>query len=206
MENIKHRAYWNVKTKLEKYNTPEEYKAGVPSEVLNREGNMLLNDGINLLWQLVGGVDGVTPFNNTTAHIGVGNNGGTTTQPNPTDTGLNGPLKMYMKMDPGYPKTGEDQKIVFKSTFLPGIACFEWLEWTVANGNGNIASGDFHPDEVRLAPSGLDPAPDPLPAIGVTHEYGVGEAEIVNLNHKQENMGQKYSPATWVITVEISLS
>lgn len=207
MENIGHRAYWRVNTKLEKFNSNADFEAGIANEVMLREGNMLLNEGINILWDLVAGTAGKTPFDATHAFIGVGNNGGTTAAPLPGDVGLNGPKRMYMKMDAGYPIAGANQKIVFKSTFLPGVACFEWLEWSVANGNGNIATGGtFSSDEVRLLAQGLDPVPDPLPVAGVAFDYGVGEAAVVNLNHKQENMGQKYSPATWVITVEISLS
>lgn len=208
--------YWKVDTFIQKFNTNEDFNKGVPNEVQHIKGNMLLNDGINTIWNLVAGKSGdssdsdplkkMLPFNAANSFIGVGNNGGGTTAPLPTDQSLKGPLKMYMKMDEGYPIAGENQKIIFKSTFLPGVACFDWLEWSIANGNGNISSGDFDQDEVRTQASGIDPIPDPIPVEGIAFSYGVTEKAIINLNRKQENMGKKYAPATWVISVELSLA
>lgn len=208
------RLQWTVHTKIEKFNTKESYEkrlkdtSAAPDEVVEIPGNMLLNDGVNLLWSLVAGDSSKgNPFNAANSFIGVGDNNGTTTQPTAGDVGLAAATKkMYMKMDDGYPIAGENQKIVFRSTFLPGVACFEWLEWTIANGNGNQTTGPWDSDVVRTTAVGDDPIPDPVPTEGVAYSYGVGEANIVNLNRKQENMGKKYSSATWIVTCEISLS
>lgn len=198
---------WTVHTKIEKYNDDASVLRGVPDEVQEIENNMLLNQGINLLWSLVAGAPGLQPFNAANAHIGVGNNDDGTVQPSATDAGLKGPLKMYMKMDDEYPKYGDNQKIVFRSTFNPGVACFNWYEWTVANGNGNHnGSRAWDQDEVRTQAVGDDPIPDPLPVEHDAWEYGVGEENVINLNRRQENMGKKYASATWIVTVEISLS
>lgn len=205
---VDNRAKWTVHTMIEKFNTREAFDRMEPDEVLNIPGNLLLNEGVNLLWNLVAGnTSAGAPFNHENSYIGVGNNNGGTTGPTAGDTGLAATSKkMYMKMDPGYPIAGENQKIVFRSTFLPGVACFEWLEWTVANGNGNQSTGAWDPDVVRTTAVGNDPIPDPVPELGTAFEYGVGEENIVNLNRKQENMGSKYASATWIVTVEISLS
>ena len=213
------RLKWTVHTKIEKYNTKEAFEKKEVDEVINIPGNCLCNDGVNELWALVAGgyragtnVTGTPTAFGVNSYIGIGDNGtngGTavTTQPTAGDVGLNATVnKMYMKMDDGYPIAGENQKIVFRSTFLPGIACFEWLEWTIANGNGNITTDTFSEDAVRLAVKGDEPAPDPQPVLNTAYELGVGEANVVNLNHKQENMGKKYSSATWIVTVELSLS
>lgn len=225
------RLKWTVHTKIEKFNTPESLEAQDPDEVLNIPGNCLTNAGVNLLWALVAGGyrDGATVqtsigtpatgtsvstnYFDTTACIGIGDNGGTADlQPTAEDTGLNGDNKIYMKMNDGYPIAGKNQKITFQSTFRPGIACFDWLEWCVANGNGNPVDLDTTHQQTVIFDSAIEgtladqPLPDPQPICGVAYENGVEEANVILLNHKQENMGKKYSSATWIVTVELSLS
>lgn len=203
------RAKWTVRTTIEKYHTDKALEAGKPDEILELPANCLCNDGVNLLWQLVAQDPAVAGkgFDATNSFIGIGDCGGVAKVPAPGDTGLFATTnKLYMKMDTGYPIYGANQKIVFRSTFSPGLACFDWLEWTIANGNGNITTGAWGPDVVRTTAVGSDPAPDPVPVLGTHYDYGVGEDNVVNLNHKQENMGKKYSSATWIVSVEISLS
>lgn len=233
------RLKWTVHTKIEKFNTPDSWAAKDPDEVLQVPGNCLTNVGVNLLWALVAGgyrdgstlvehigtpATGTTRSTNyfdTTACIGIGDNNGTADlQPTAADTGLTAGQSntssgsgnfIYMKMNEGYPIAGKNQKITFQSTFFPGVACFDWLEWCVANGNGNPADLDVsHLQTVIFdGPEGTlgdQPLPDPQPTCGISFENGVGEANVVLLNHKQENMGRKYSSATWIVTVELSLS
>ena len=122
----------------------------------------------------------------------------------------------YMKMNETYPLSGDNQKIVFQSTYLPGIACFNWYEWCIANGNGNIDINNMPLDAYifRTSSWGVaegndieDVEPDPIPVIGVDVEPG-GEDRLHKtlLNHRIESMGRKYASATWIITVEVSLS
>jgi len=96
-------------------------------------GNIFLNEGINMIWTAVCGGT-FTPFNNTNAHIGVGDG---TTPASPTQTGLQGTNKCYKNMDEGYPIYGTNQKAVFRATFGANEANFTWNEWTVANGPGD---------------------------------------------------------------------
>jgi len=103
-------------------------------EVVEGEGNVLLNEGINNgIWPLVAGDATATPFNNANARIGVGDS---TTAADATQTDLLGTNKAYSGMDAGYPTYGTDQKIVFRSTFGEAEANFDWNEWVVDNGAG----------------------------------------------------------------------
>lgn len=125
-------AKWTVRTKLEKYNTKKDYDLGKVSEVQDIAGNALLSEGINLLWTLVCGGSG-TPFDATTAHIGVGNSQDPVEK---EQSGLVGTSRLYKEMDAGFPEYGANDKVVFKSTFGGDEANFQWHEWTVANGDG----------------------------------------------------------------------
>ena len=250
-DSLTQRGKWNVLTRIEKFDNKASLAEGIPDEVCEIPGNLLLNDGINALWAVFAGltsiekqveVDGVmtpqviqiNPFDHDHSYIGVGNfnNDPKSGSVAETDTGLKGPLKMYIGMDKDYPQAGENQKIVFKSTFAPGVACFKWYEWTIANGNANFpadavrndysargtVSGFYNYNQTTMADDGEgwevvevalgdNPEPAENPTTNNLYAYGTGESDpnIINLNHKQENMGEKYPPSTWIITVEISL-
>lgn len=183
-------------------------------------------------------------FTNSTSYIGVGNADDTPPSASsgyyadPTDTLLYaedhyqivGPQETpaidachycYMKMNDTYPLAGDNQKIVFQSTFLPGMACFNWYEWCIANGNGNLGDEDMKKDPyiVRQGPWGIadgndmdDVSPEPIPLKGTAYEPNEsdtgpsGRQNKTLLNHRFESMGRKYASATWIITVEVSLS
>lgn len=133
MEQIMDKAAkWTVNTQIERYANDADFKAGKVADVQKIKGNALLSEGINLLWTLVCGGTG-TPFDQTKAHIGVGND---QTPVDKAQTGLKGASKLYKGMDAGYPQFGSNDKVVFKSTFGGTEANFKWHEWTVANGNG----------------------------------------------------------------------
>jgi len=99
-------------------------------------GNILLNEGINLVWTLVCGGSG-TPFNNANAYIGVGDS---STAESATQTGLLGTNVAYKGMDSGYPQYGSNQQAKWQSTFGGDEANFTWNEITVANGSSNAAT------------------------------------------------------------------
>jgi len=99
-------------------------------------GNILLNEGINLLWTLACGGSG-TPWNSANAYIGVGD--GTTAEA-ATQTGLQGTNKAYKAMDSGYPTYGSNQQAKWQSTFGSADANFTWNEITVANGSSDTAT------------------------------------------------------------------
>lgn len=99
------------------------------------EGNVFLNEGINLIWTLVCGGSG-TPFDNANSYLGVGNG---TDPEDATQTGLTGASKLYKGMDSGYPQFGSEQKAVWRATFNGNEANFAWQEFTVANGSSDTA-------------------------------------------------------------------
>jgi len=137
VESIK----WKCEYRLEKREgdinackTPEErlkfLEEVKPYEVIEGEGNLMLNEGINEIWTLVCGGT-ATPYNNTNARIGVGDG---TTAAAATQTGLQGTNQLYKGMETGFPTFGTDQKVTFKSSFGDAEANFAWEEWTVDNG------------------------------------------------------------------------
>lgn len=130
---------WNAKYKLEKYHgdfpTEESRKSAigvplVPYEVIEGEGNLLLDEGVDELFTLIGSSGG-TKYDNTNARIGVGNSNAAAVK---TQTGLQGGSTVFKGMDATFPTVGASQKIIFKATFASGDGNFAWEEWTVDNG------------------------------------------------------------------------
>ena len=135
MSVVEEKGKWKAKWKIIKYKSEEDYKAGRIAEVLEFDGNLLLNEGINLIWTLICGGTG-TAFNSTNSYIGVGDS---TTAASATDTGLLGTNKLYRAMDSGYPIYGSNQQATWRATFGSADANFAWNEITVANGNSDTA-------------------------------------------------------------------
>jgi hypothetical protein len=185
MEN---KVKWNVSTTVEKFNTHQDYIDGKISEINRIDGNLLLDGGVTDIWKLVAGETnqgGSTEhYDNDHSYIGVGDS---TTVASASQTGLQALTNIwYKKMDTSYP-TVATNKITFKSTFTgtggggDAEAAFAWEEWSIARG--------------VITPS------EPL------DDTTIIASEIYkNLNRKVESMGTKSSAATWVITVEISLT
>ncbi|MEM2281437.1 MAG: hypothetical protein QXZ68_05555 [Candidatus Bathyarchaeia archaeon] len=116
-------------------------KGAEPYEVIVKRKNLFLAEGIQLLLQLAIGTSGLTPWNATNAHIGVGDG---TADASRDQTGLQGTNKYYKGMDSGYPTVEEDTSVspatyraVFQATFGGDEANFSWNELTVANGPGD---------------------------------------------------------------------
>lgn len=127
LENFKEKAVW----KINKFD--ENGKFIGESRI---DGNLLLNEGINLLLSLLAGGAG-TDFGNANAYLGVGDS---STAASASQTGLQAATnKLYKAMDASYPTYGTSQKITFKSTFTSAEANFNWNEFTVANGNSDAA-------------------------------------------------------------------
>ena len=224
---------YKVNLTIEKYNTDQALLARVPDEVLNVPGNCLTNKGINLIWKCLAKKTLVEPeheFTETSSFIGIGNSD--STPPSSTsgrqalatdemlyaeehysedtthDT-LDNKHYCYMGMNPEYPLAGDNQKIVFQATYQPGVAVFNWYEWCIANGNGNLSKENMEADPyiVRKSSWEGEEAPVPPPEVGIAYQPGTEErANKILLNHRYESMGRKYAAATWIITVEVSLS
>jgi hypothetical protein len=129
-------ARWICRYKLAKYHQDIEpyrgfenafYEKFQPYEVIEGEGNCLLNVGIDEMWDLICG-DSSSHFNNANAQIGVGDS---STAANPSQTDLQAATnKTYKSMESGYP-TSTDQKATFKASFGDAEANYAWNEWVV---------------------------------------------------------------------------
>jgi hypothetical protein len=105
-----------------------------PAEVIEREGNILVTAGIGVLLSLLRGDTGVTPFNNTNAHLGVGDSTSGTAV---GQTDLQAPTnRLRRPMNATYPQISAPN-IQFQSTFGSGDANFSWNEI----GTFNASSG-----------------------------------------------------------------
>jgi hypothetical protein len=118
--------YWED---IEKCRGPEAefHKLFQPYEVITGEGNLLLNAGIDEMWDLIVG-DSANHFNNASAQIGVGDSN---TAANASQTDLQASTnKTYKGMESGYP-TSTTQKVTFKASFGDSEANYAWNEWVV---------------------------------------------------------------------------
>lgn len=125
---------WRSRWKIEKYrgDLPREidrYDVR-PYEVVEGEGNLLLNEGINELFKLIGATGGVK-WDNSNARIGVGDSNAAAAA---TQTDLQGGTTKFVGMDATFPTTGANEKAVFRATFGSADANFAWEEWTIDNG------------------------------------------------------------------------
>jgi hypothetical protein len=108
-----------------------------PYEIIEMEGNCLLNTGIDEMWDLItGAVSGADHiYDNAAAQIGVGDSD---TAADPTDTDLVAAVnKTYKGMEDGYP-TSTSQKATFKSSFGSDDANYTWNEWVVKQSTSTI--------------------------------------------------------------------
>ena len=128
-------ARWRCRYRLSKYREDigpyrgredEFHRIFEPYEVREGEGNVLLNTGIDEMWDLIAG-DSANHFNNASAQIGVGDSN---TAASPTQTDLLGSNKTYKGMESSYP-TSTSQKATFKSSFGESDANYAWNEWVV---------------------------------------------------------------------------
>lgn len=144
-ESAKAEVEWIIEKYIGNFKNKDEItKAGAkPYDVIVKRKNILLREGIQLLWQLAIGLSGLTPWNSANAHIGVGDG---TTPAARDQTGLQGTNKYYKGMDTNFPVVEEDTGVspstyraVFQATFGADEANFAWNEVTVANGNSDAA-------------------------------------------------------------------
>jgi hypothetical protein len=129
-------ARWLCRLRLRKYREDIEsyrgredefYRLFKPYEVIESEGNCLLNTGIDEMWDLIAG-DSANHFNNASAQIGVGDSN---TAASPSQTDLQAATnKTYKGMDTGYP-TSTSQKATLKASFGSDDANYAWNEWVV---------------------------------------------------------------------------
>jgi len=135
-EKAKWRAKWRILKFAEDWRKhaatlQEALAKGIkPIEVLEFEGNVLLNEGINEIWQLVIG-GSANHFDNANSQIGVGDG---TTAEDASQTDLVGTNTAYKGMDSGYPSVS-GQTVTFQATFGDAEANFAWEEITVRHAS-----------------------------------------------------------------------
>jgi len=139
-------ANWLCRYRLSKYHQDIEpyrdredefHQLFQPYEVIEGEGNCLLNTGIDEMWDLVtGAVSGTDHiYDNSHAQIGVGDSN---TAANATQTDLQAATnKTYKGMESGYP-TSTSQKATFKASFSSSEANYAWEEWVVKQSTSSI--------------------------------------------------------------------
>jgi len=143
--NIVERAKWAPKWTINKYKDvdgkiAEALKAGASTEDFNAfetlefEGNLLLNTGIDEIWDLVNG-DSTNVFSNDLCKIGVGDDG--TTAASASQTDLQGASTAYVTMDDTYP-TSATQATNYRSTFDTSTGNFHWNEFTIKQDTSSI--------------------------------------------------------------------
>jgi hypothetical protein len=105
----------------------------IPAEIEEEiPGNMLLNEGIQLILDLLIGAGG-TVASNANAQIGVGDSSSAEAA---TQTDLQaGANKLFKAMNATYP-IRTNQTMAWQSDFTSGEANFAWNEWSVRNSSG----------------------------------------------------------------------
>lgn len=94
------------------------------------DGNILLNEGIDELWDLGTGTGSPTAWNNANARLGVGDSSAAESA---SQTGLQAASnKTYKGMNSGYP-TAATQKGTWQADFTGAEANYAWNEFTVSN-------------------------------------------------------------------------
>lgn len=134
---LKHRSEDVREVRHEDGTVSHEYLAD-PLEVVNVEGNALLNEGITELLTLLIG-DPATAFSNGNSYLGVGNS---TTAALATQTALQG-TKTYKGMENGYPSVNA-QTVTFRSIFGSADANYAWEEFSVANGSDDATAENLN--------------------------------------------------------------
>jgi hypothetical protein len=151
---------------------------GPPEECAEIQGNLLLNEGIQLVINLTmiasGLVSNQTATNywsNTNSYIGVGDS---TTAEAATQTDLSAATNHFYKvMNATYPSRS-NQTVSFQSDFTTAEANYVWNEWSVSAGATSASGSGF--------------------LVGTT-----------NLNRKVASLGTK-SSGTWTLTAQITFS
>lgn len=126
---------WTVR----RYADDAAFQAGTPAPVIDAdgqtlpgeseiEGNVLLNEGIQLLLDLLIGAGG-TAYNNANARIGVGESSASESA---AHTGLQGSTTTFRAMESGYPQRS-GQTVTWRAVFGADDANNAWNEFTVVN-------------------------------------------------------------------------
>lgn len=136
---IMERGFWKPRWKLEKFHNCPDHEtalreARVPDEVIEVDGNVLLNGGITVLLKLLIGAS-ATAYNAANSNIAVGNSNVAAAA---TQTNLQGTI-VLAGMNATYPSVS-GQTVTWQASFGSAAANFNWLEVGVQNGTGTPAA------------------------------------------------------------------
>jgi len=108
---------------------------GEAEETEERPGNLLLQEGINEIWNLCTGVAAGSTYSNANARIGVGDS---STAEAANQTGLQASTnKLFKAMNATYPNLSGTGNVTcnWQSDFLTAEANYAWNEWSIDNGS-----------------------------------------------------------------------
>ena len=126
----------------------ELLKLGIKPEAVSEvAGNLLLNEGIQMLWDVgIAAINNQTSgnrWNNADSYIGVGD---TATAEAATQTELlatqNAANRFYKIMNATFPSRA-NQTVTFAADFTTTEANFVWNEWTIASGATTASGAGF---------------------------------------------------------------
>jgi hypothetical protein len=100
------------------------------------EGNCTLNEGLQLLVDLIAGTGPGERWDNEHAYIGIGDGDAPAS---PEQTGLMGTNKAFAPMDETYPQRA-GFVCTWRATFGPGMGTFTWNEGVITNGPDDTAT------------------------------------------------------------------
>lgn len=131
---------WHAHIRLEKrhediaifeWGSEQFHKEFQPYEVIEADGNILVDAGIAKMLDLLIGAGG-TVFSNANAYIGVGDS---TTAASAGQTDLQAATNKFRDaMEATYPSRSGNV-LTFRSAFATGEANFAWEEWAIFNGS-----------------------------------------------------------------------
>jgi len=120
-----------TKWTITKYASEKDYKNRNPFEIVDFEGNILVNEGINYLLTIIATDSKTgTPWSNANAYLIVGTG---TTAASASDTQATFTNGVVKPMDAGYPTYGTNQTVTWKATFGANDANQAWNEFGVLN-------------------------------------------------------------------------
>lgn len=120
---------------IRKYADDRAYAADKPCQIVDVDGNLLLNEGIAEFLKLLSGAT-ATAFNQANSYLGVGDSA---TAEAAAQTGLQAATnKAYVPCEAGYPQIAGNT-ITWRGVFNGATANYAWNELTVANGNSDAA-------------------------------------------------------------------
>lgn len=137
-EFLRYKTQWTIR----RYTDDAAFAAGQASDVAGGDGNvlpaasvidgnLLLNEGIQLLEDLLIGAGG-TAYNNANAYLGVGDSNAAESA---SQTGLQAASnKTYKPMQATYPQRSA-QTITWRAVFASGDANYAWNEFTIVNAS-----------------------------------------------------------------------